>query len=139
MEGKLTKDETIRWKWIALCSLPGLLMAILSLNANTKGYEPVVWIVFGIAIALFYAKKLSRKIFLHGFLTGLCWGIINALVQYFYFDSYISANPELKESYGQIDFMEPHLFVLLTGPATGVVTGIILGGLSWVLKKNHKF
>lgn len=123
------------WKIIIISSGIGIIMGLLSINGFTQKIEPFLWLLFGISISLVLSKNIDQKIFLHGLLIGLAWGIINGLIQSIFFDLYIANNPQLQQSYQKITFMPPKYFVLITGAITGLITGLVLGALSMLLKK----
>lgn len=123
------------WKIIIISSSIGIIMGLLSINGFTQKIEPFLWLLFGISISLVLSKNIDQKIFLHGLLIGLAWGIINGLIQSIFFDLYITNNPQFQQSYQKITFMTPKYFVLITGTITGLITGLVLGALSMLLKK----
>jgi hypothetical protein len=123
------------WKVIIILSAIGLIMGLLSVKGFTQKLEPFLWLLFGIATSLVLSKNIDNKTFLHGLLIGLSWGIINGLTQSVFFDTYLSNNPQLQQNFSKTSFMQPKYFVLVTGPIIGLITGLVLGGLSLLLKK----
>ena len=123
------------WKVIIILSAFGLIMGLLSLKGFTQKIEPFLWLLFTIATALVVSKNIDSGTFLHGLLIGLFWGVINALTQSIFFDTYIANNPQARENFDKITFVQPRYFVLITGPVIGLVTGVVLGGLSLLLRK----
>ena len=129
------KTNTMDWKVIIILSAIGLIMGLLSVKGFTQKLEPFLWLLFSIATSLVLSKNIDNKTFLHGLLIGLAWGIINGLTQSIFFDTYISNNPQLQQNFSKTTFMQPKYFVLVTGPIIGLITGLVLGGLSLLLKK----
>lgn len=110
-------------------------MGLLSVKGFTGKLEPFLWLLFGIAAALVLSKNVGEKTFLHGLLIGLAWGAINGLTQSIFFEIYVANNPQAQENFEKITFMPPRYFVLMTGPVIGLITGLVLGGMSLLLKK----
>lgn len=129
------KTNTMDWKVIIILSAIGLIMGLLSVKGFTQKLEPFLWLLFGIATSLVLSKNVDNKTFLHGLLIGLAWGIINGLTQSVFFDTYLSNNLQLQQNFSKTIFMQPKYFVLVTGPIIGLITGLVLGGLSLLLKK----
>lgn len=123
------------WTVIIIFSAVGLIMGLLSVKGFTQKLEPFLWLLFSIVVALVLSKNVAHKTFLHGVLIGLSWGIINGLTQSAFFDTYLASNPQLKQSFSKSTFIQPRYFGLITGPIIGVLTGLVLGGLSLLLKK----
>lgn len=129
------KTNTMDWKVIIILSAIGLIMGLLSVKGFTQKLEPFLWLLFGIATSLVLSKNIDNKTFLHGLLIGLAWGIINGLTQSVFFDTYLANNPQLQQNFQKTTFMQPKYFVLVTGPIIGLITGLVLGGLSLLFKK----
>ena len=127
--------KSMDWKIIVILSVIGLLMGLLSVKGFTQKIEPVLWLLFGIATSLILSKNIEQKTFLHGLLIGIAWGIYNGAIQCAFFDIYFTNNPSIQQNFQKNSFIQPRYFVLLTGPIIGLITGLILGGLSLLLKK----
>ncbi|MEZ4889210.1 MAG: hypothetical protein R2779_01215 [Crocinitomicaceae bacterium] len=125
----------MNYKIIIILSSIGLIMGLLTVKGFTQKIEPFLWLLFGIATSLVLSKNIDEKTFLHGLIIGLTWGIINGMIQSAFFDTYISNNPQLQQSFSKSTFIQPRYFVLATGPIIGLITGLVLGGLSVLLKK----
>lgn len=129
------KIKAMNWIVIMLLSLFGIIMGVLSIKGFTQKIEPVLWLLFGIVAALVLSKNIEQKVFLHGLLVGVIWGTLNGIVQSVFFETYLASNMAIKESFTKITFMKPRIFVLITGPVIGLFAGLIVGGLSLLLKK----
>ena len=127
--------KSMDWKIIAILSTIGLLMGLLSVKGFTQKIEPFLWLLFGIATSLILSKNMEQRLFLHGLLIGIAWGVCNGLIQSAFFDTYLANNPALQQNFQKKSFISPRYFVLVTGPIIGLITGLILGGLSLLLKK----
>ena len=129
------KTKTMDWTTIILLSLFGIIMGALSVKGFTQKLEPFLWLLFGIITSLVLSKNLDQKTFLHGLLIGLAWGIVNGLTQSAFFDTYLENNSYLQEGFKKTIFIQPRYFVLITGPIIGLITGLVVGGLSLLLKR----
>jgi len=129
------KDKSMDWKVIIILSVIGLLMGLLSVQGFTQKIEPLLWLLFGIATSLILSRNIEQKAFLHGILIGLAWGILNGLTQSVFFDTYLTNNPSVQQNFQKKPFILPRYFVLVTGPIIGLITGLVLGRLSLLLKK----
>ena len=123
------------WKLIVILSGLGLIMGALSVKGFTGKLEPFLWLLFGIAVSLVLSKNINDRVFFHGLLIGLAWGVINSLTQSVFFDTYLANNPQVEKNFESVTFMPPRYFVLITGPVIGLITGAVIGGLSLLLKK----
>ena len=128
-------SKTMNWTVILLLSTFGLIMGLLSLKGYTQKLEPFLWLLFGIITSLILSKNVDNNTFLHALIIGLFWGVLNGLTQSAFFDQYLANNENLQEGFKQSSLMQPRYFVLVTGPIIGLITGLVLGGLTLLLKK----
>lgn len=125
----------MNWYIIILLSLFGAIMGLLSIKGYTGKLEPILWLLFVIISVLVLSRNVENKPFIHGLIIGLCWGIFNGLIQSSFFDQYITNNPNLQSSFNKSNAIKPQFLVLIMGPLIGLVTGVVLGGLTFLLKK----
>jgi hypothetical protein len=125
----------MNWTLLVLFSFFGVVMGFLSVKGYTQRIEPFLWIAFMLIVALVFSKNIEYRLFLHGLLTGIAWGIINGGIQSYFFDSYVANNPAAHKNFEKITFVHPRYFVLITGPVIGAITGIVLGGLILLFRK----
>ncbi|REJ81935.1 MAG: hypothetical protein DWQ44_13540 [Bacteroidetes bacterium] len=122
-------------KLIYSLSMLGLLIGMLSLFGFTGKAEPFLWLGCILIAVLVLVKKLKYKIFLHALIIGLMWGVLNALVQFLNFEMYLDNNPQYRDSFNEVSFMEPVYFVLISGPIYGLASGTLIGILALFAKK----
>jgi len=127
--------KTMNWTIILLLSSFGLVMGLLSIKGYIQKLEPFLWILFGIITSLVLSNNIDNKTFLHALLIGLFWGVLNGITQSAFFDQYLANNANLQERFKQSTFIQPRYLVLVTGPVIGLITGLVLGGLTLLLKK----
>lgn len=125
----------MNWIVVSILSCCGLLMGMLAVNGLTHKIEPFLWLMFAVIATMVVSKNVEGRVFLHGLLIGVMWGVLNGLTQCAFFDSYIAANPAFKGNFDKITFMPARLFPLVTGPIIGTAAGLVLGGLCFVAKK----
>ena len=125
----------MNWTIILLLASFGLLMGLLSINGYTQKIEPFLWLVFGIIVAYILSRNINNKPLLHALLIGLFWGVLNGASQSAFFDQYLTNNPSLQERFKQSTFIQPRWLVLISGPVIGLITGILIAGLTWLFKR----
>jgi hypothetical protein len=125
----------MNWTLILLFSTFGVIMGFLAVNGYTHKIEPFLWLLFALAAALTVSKNVDDKVFMHGFIIGLSWGILNGVIQSAFFDQYLANNPHLSANFNKITFMNPRYIGLLSGPVIGLITGLVLGGISLLCGK----
>lgn len=119
----------MNWVLIALLSIPGLLMGLLSVRGHTRGIEPYLWLVLAVFATLVIARTAEQRFFLHGLSVGIAWGVLNGLVAATLFSTYVAHNPMPKLGGGSS--LSTRLLFVVSGPVIGLVTGLVLGGLCW--------
>ena len=122
------------WKLVLLLSAIGIIMGLLSVRGFTQKIEPFLWLLFGIATSLILSKNIDRP-FLYGLAIGIGWAVLNGAIQSVFFDTYLANNPSLQQSFQKKTFVQPRYVALLTAPVIGLITGLVLGGLSLLFKK----
>jgi hypothetical protein len=127
--------KPMNWTLILLLSSFGLVMGLLSIKGYTQRIEPFLWLFFAIITAIILSKNTDNKTFLHALLIGLFWGILNGITQSAVFDQYLANNPNIQKRFNQSTFIKPRYFVMVTAPVIGLITGLVLGGLTLLLKK----
>ena len=128
-------SQAMNWGIILLLSSFGLVMGLLSIKGYTQKLEPFLWLLFAIVTTLILSKNIDNKTFMHALLIGLFWGVLNGITQSAFFDQYLANNTNLQERFKQSSVIKPRYFVLMTGPVIGLITGLVLGGLTFLFKK----
>jgi hypothetical protein len=123
----------MNWKLVISLSAFGVVMGLASFFGVTKGFEPLIWPIIGIFCALWIARKAGQKYFLHGFFTGVIGGASAPLLQALFFSTYIANNPRAAEDLKQLPagFSAQTFFFILV-PIIALISGLMLGLLSWV-------
>lgn len=125
----------MNWSILFILSLPAVLMAALSLKGYTQGIELYLWLFIALFTITVVLKNVDHHVYIHLLLIGLFWGMINSLIQSLFFEMYLAHNSSAAVGFGKLpESMNPKLIVLLIGPATGVGTGMVMSGASYILR-----
>lgn len=126
----------MNWKMILALALLGLIMGIASLFGWTQNIELVLWIIIAAVAAFPLATNKAGKPFLHGLLAGLLMGVCNSLIQFGFFEMYLANNPAAGEQFSKIPGgISARFFVVLVGPAVGLMYGVFMGLLGLIATK----
>ena len=129
----------MNWKLIFALSLFGLFMAIGTVYFISSKIEPFFWGGILLLDAILIARFAPGKFFVHGFATCLanCFWVTGAHV--LLFSTYIVNHAEEMKMMADWPLnTHPRIMMLLMGPVIGIVTGIILGALSFGASKLFK-
>ncbi|TAL66801.1 MAG: hypothetical protein EPN82_16910 [Bacteroidetes bacterium] len=129
----------MNYKLILLLSLFGLSMAIATVFVIPSNIEPLFWLAIFLICAYLIAKKAPGKYILHGFLVSLvnCVWVTGAHI--LLFNSYLANHPSEVEMMNKMPIHgSPRLMMLITGPIIGIISGLILGLLSFIASKIFK-
>lgn len=128
--------KNIKWKFIAINSMPGLLHGVLSIFGMVEGWEVLLWSIFGIYAVFSTVTTYNEKIFLHGLLTGLAITLWTGWIQALFLDMYLKNNPDYLSLMN--DGFNYRLFTWLFTPVFGILYGSAIGGLSIAARKVFK-
>lgn len=124
------------WLVIFFLSSPAIIMGSLSLKGYTQNKELFLWLTLGVFCIAYIFFYVHSHPFFHLFIIGLLWGIFNSMIQSFYYTTYITHNPKAAAGYGKLSkSMNPRIVIILIGLGTGTATGLVLGAVSWIIKK----
>jgi hypothetical protein len=126
----------MNWKLISLLSGFGVLMGVASVLGFTKGLEGLLWLVIAAVCVCLVAWRAPGRWFLHGFCVGLIGGAVAPVIQVLFFSSYMANNPDLATRFAEIPGgMEARYFFLMLTPAIGLLSGLVLGFVCWLVAK----
>jgi hypothetical protein len=126
----------MNWKLIFQLSLFGLAMAIATVFVIPSNIEPLFWLVIFVICARIIARRVRRQYFLHGFLVSIGNCVWITATHFLLFDQYIVRHADEAQMMAQLNFpVSPRVFMALTGPVIGVVSGLVLGVLSVLAAK----
>ena len=124
------------WKLIGLLAGFGVLMGVASVLGFTAGTEGLLWLFIGLICVGVIVWKAPRRWFQHGFFVGLIGGAGAPLIQFLFFPSYMANNPELSTRFAEIPGgMNARYFVLVLAPIIGLIGGLVLGLVCWLVAK----
>ena len=123
----------MNWKLILQLSLFGLAMGIATVFVIPSKIEPLFWLATFIVCAYIIAKRLPDKHFLHGFFVSMvnCVWVTGSHI--LLFDHYVTNHSQEAAMMQSMPLASsPRMMMALTGPIVGVISGVVLGLLSFV-------
>lgn len=133
---KSAPDPPLRWPLILPLAGFGALMGIASVFGLTRGIELYLWIAIAGGASSLIALRARRRLFLHGFWTGMIGGGASPLIQVIMWAAYIDHNPEAASEFAQLPAsFDPKLFVLAATPLIAAFSGVMTGAMSWTAGK----
>lgn len=119
------------WKLIFQLSLFGLAMAFATVFVIPSNIEPVFWLIIFLICAYVIAKRRPAGRFVHGLLLGLVNSVWITTAHILLFDRYIAGHPQEAAMMKSMPLPgAPRLMMAITGPAVGLISGIIIGLLA---------
>src|SRR5262245_49243994 len=121
------------WKVVFALSLFGLAMGVGTVFVVPMRIEPYVWLGIFVVSAYVIAKRAPRKYFLHGLFVSLLNSVWVTASHVALFDKYVAGHARevaLAAKYGA-----PQMMMLVTGPAVGLVSGVVLGLFAMIMSK----
>lgn len=123
------------WKLILGLSLFGAAMGVATVFVVPSDVEPWCWAAIFAVCAWMIAKRAPGKYLQH----GLCVGLVNSVwitaAHVALYDAYIASHPREAAMLAQLQMGSPKLAMLVTGPAIGLVSGVVIGLMAWVTSK----
>ena len=108
---------------------------MLSIKGFTGRLEPYLWFIFGIIASTILARNVAEDLFIHAFIIGVLWGVINGCLQSLFLDQYLINNPQYADMFKRGATINPRLVPILSGVVIGLVTGLVLFAMTWITKK----
>ena len=125
----------MNWKAILALSAFGALMGTVSVFGYTQGIELSLWIIIAIISALILVQRVIQRLFLHSLSVGILDGIWVGIIQSLFFTTYMRNNPQMNEGFKEGAFQLTPEFVLLSSPVIGLVYGLFVGLVTWIVSK----
>lgn len=111
-------------------------MGIGSVFGLLKSIEWFLWIFIGIISAIIMAKYVVKRQFSHGFYLGLINVLLVTLIQVLFFDEFLANNSHLAERLESFTIsIKDRLLYFLIAPFTGLISGLILGLMTFSAAK----
>jgi hypothetical protein len=127
------------WKLILGLSLFGLAMAIATVFWVPSNIEPLFWLAIFLVCAYLIARKRPDRHFLHGLLVGIVNSVWVTSAHIIFFSQYIANHPKEAAMMSSMPLPDsPRLMMACVGPIVGIVSGAIIGLLSYVAGKLVK-
>lgn len=126
----------MNWMLILLLAVAGLGLGALGIFGLTEGKEWWVMAIEVLLFALILALKAPGKFFKHGFLTSLISSIASSIMMFLLYDTYVANNPEYAAKIAEVpESLNMRVTMLIGGPISGAISGLVLGGLTVLLAK----
>jgi len=125
-------------KLCLLLSAFGLIMGIGTIYLIPSTTEPFFWLAIFLICAFLVAKHAPGRYFLHGFVVSIFNSVWVTLAHMSRFQEYAAGHPEYMK---MVEGLPPGLsahplrLMLLIGPITGVIFGLVLGLFCWIASK----
>lgn len=122
----------MRWKKVLSWSCSGVFMGLASIMGWTQGLELVLWIAIYVACAMAVGRTVPERHFQHGAIIGLLMGGLASGLQALFFDTYAANDPKILEQTQELPGgISPRAFFFMLAPLSAVVSGLMLGLLTW--------
>jgi len=117
-------------------SLFGLVMAFATVWVIPPKLEPVFWLAIFGTCAVVIAKRAPGRYFLHGFSVSLANCVWITSVHVLFRETYLAHHVEEAASLAKMPLPDsPRLMMAMLGPVIGIVSGLVLGALSFGASK----
>ncbi|MGE0129092.1 MAG: hypothetical protein AB7U82_13520 [Blastocatellales bacterium] len=134
----------INWKLIFLLAAFGLLQAIVVSQEFFRAWPLWVKVILGLvavpgAFAGWIVQQVTARYFLHGFLAGLFYGVINSVG--WLVIGFLTDFAELREASAQAPNLRLSTLLLtsiISAPISSLMLGLYYGLFAWVAGKMAK-
>jgi hypothetical protein len=117
----------MNWKLIFQLSLFGLAMAFATIFLIPPTIEPLVWLPIFLFCAYIIAKRRVAGRFLHGVVLGLANCVWITTAHLIFITRYLAGHPQEAAITMQSMPTHPRLLMAITGPAIGLISGLLIG------------
>jgi len=129
----------VDWKLVFKLSLFGLAMGLGTVFFIPPSIEPIFWLIIFLVCAYVIAKQRPAKHFLHGLFVGLVNSVWVTASHIVFFGHYIDNHPREAAMMTSMPLPDsPRLVMALMGPVVGLVSGLVIGILSWIAARILK-
>jgi hypothetical protein len=129
-------SEGLQTKLIVQLSLFGLAMGVATVYVVPSRIEPLCWLAIFFVCAGVIARRVPRRHFLHGFLVSALNGVWITGAHVILYSDYLARHPDEAAMLTRMPMPDsPRLMMLITGPVIAVISGLVLGTLSWIAGK----
>jgi hypothetical protein len=126
-------------KLLLLLSLFGLAMGLGTVFFISSMIEPVCWLLIFIVCAYAIGKRAPRLHFLHGLVLGLVNSVWVTGSHILFVDHYLATHAREAAMMASMPRPDaPRLMMLMVGPIAGLISGVVIGVLSWIAAKIFK-
>lgn len=116
----------MRWGLVFALSGFGVVMAALTVSAVPSNVEPLFWLVIFVFCGWVIARRVERRHYLHGLMVGIVNSVWMTAAHVAFADTYLARHPTEAALAAGSPF-SPRVWIVLTGPVIGVLSGVVLG------------
>jgi hypothetical protein len=121
-------------KLVLALSMFGLVMGIATVFVIPSAVEPFCWLAIFVVCAIVIARRAPSRPFLHGLLVGVMNSVWITGAHLILFDAYVARHAREAAMLAEAP-LPAHALMAITGPAIGVISGVVLGGLALLAKR----
>jgi hypothetical protein len=121
----------MNWRLVFALSGFGVAMAVLTVFVIPSNVEPLFWLAIFVFCAWVIARRVERRQYLHGLMVGLVNSVWMTAAHVALLDAYLARHPNEAALAAGMPF-SPRVMMLLTGPVIGVLSGVVLGLFAYV-------
>jgi hypothetical protein len=129
----------MNWRLILTLSLFGLAMGLATVWLIPSNVEPIFWLAIFLVCAVVIARSGVQRPFLHGFCVSLVNSVWITSAHVLFSGAYLARHAQEADMLKTMPMPDsPRLMMAMTGPAIGIVSGIVLGLLALLASKILK-
>ncbi|RPH93606.1 hypothetical protein EHM69_09775 [candidate division KSB1 bacterium] len=121
----------MNWAVILILSALGVLTGLITMQGWIDGMEWPLAILTWLLMAVVLGRFATKKVFLHGFLTGIISSLIGSVMVYFFFDTYVANSSRMAEAISKApEGFDMRSIMLWTAPINAALGGVLVGLLA---------
>ena len=129
----------MNWKLIVQLSLFGFAMGIATVFVIPSNIEPLFWLAIVLICAYLIAVRAPGHVFLHGLALGVANGVWMTGFHMLFAAQYIANHPQEAAMMASMPLpTHPRIMMAIIGPVVGVISGLVLGLIAFVMGKLIK-
>ena len=126
----------MNWKLIVQLSLFGFAMGIATVFVISSNAEPLFWLGIFLVSAYLIAVRSPGRPFVHGVMVGFVNGLWVTGFHILFAAQYLANHPQEASMMASMPLpTHPRVMMALIGPCIGLLSGIVLGLLAFIVTK----
>jgi hypothetical protein len=114
------------WRLVFALSGFGAAMAVLTVFVIPSNVEPLFWLAIFVFCAWVIARRVERRHYLHGLALGVANSVWMTAAHVAWLEAYLARHPNEAALAASMP-LSPRVMMALTGPVIGVLSGVLLG------------